>query len=216
MAPHGTEAWKAYLRGSTLYFAAFLGVYLGCNAWAASRAAPLPLHLAVEMRIPFVPSFLWIYLSPLLLWPLQPLRLEAEAIRGLTRRLLLALLLAAPCFLLVPARLGFPRVLPEDPVLAQLYGLLHRVDAPHNLVPSLHVASAALVLLAFRDATPAAWLRFLWMLWLGLIALSALLVHQHHLLDVALGFLLGAALHRGPVFSSSPRRSAPAPSAEAG
>jgi membrane-associated phospholipid phosphatase len=62
------------------------------------------------------------------------------------------------------------------------------VDAPHNLVPSLHISYSALILAALRTPSAPGWVHALLLGWLGLIAVAVVLVHQHHLADVAGGF----------------------------
>ncbi len=191
--PRTREAWKAYALCSLAYLMGSVLFYGGCNALSAGRTRLWSLHASWELDLPFVPSALWIYLSLFLLWPLQPLVLGPREIWRLTGRLFLATLLASLVFLAFPASLGFVRQLPADPLLAALYEWLFRLDHPHNLVPSLHVATSALVLLAFRSSMPR--LQVLWWLWLTLIALSTLLTHQHHLLDVATGLGLALGVH---------------------
>jgi membrane-associated phospholipid phosphatase len=77
---------------------------------------------------------------------------------------------------------------------------------PHNLVPSLHVDASILLIAALWRALPRAWIRAGLVLWGILLCATVVLVHQHHLLDVATGLLLGylcfrlvyrrAAVHR--------------------
>jgi membrane-associated phospholipid phosphatase len=64
------------------------------------------------------------------------------------------------------------------------------VDLPHNLVPSLHVTFSALILFSLIDASVLFAAKLALSAWLILICLSTLLVHQHHLLDVAAGLLV--------------------------
>ena len=42
-------------------------------------------------------------------------------------------------FALFPANLAFERVLPEAEPYRSIFGLMFAVDAPHNLLPSLHI-----------------------------------------------------------------------------
>jgi membrane-associated phospholipid phosphatase len=67
---------------------------------------------------------------------------------------------------------------------------------PHNLVPSLHVAASILLIAALWRALTPVWIRAGLLLWGVLLCASVVLVHQHHLLDVLGGWLLGLAAFR--------------------
>jgi membrane-associated phospholipid phosphatase len=62
----------------------------------------------------------------------------------------------------------------------------------YNLIPSLHVALSTATLAAYGTCR-GAWGRILLAVWGGLIGLSTLLTHQHHVVDVVTGLLLGWA-----------------------
>lgn len=165
----------------------FLPIYLGCNWLTQQREDLLHLYLPAELSIPLVPWAIWPYLSMFLLFCLPLFTLPRERARSEALAAILGLLAAALIWLLLPARLGFERVEPVG--YEAFYGLIFVLDAPHNLVPSLHVIFSTLVVLACgRDAPKTARIG-LW-IWLGCIAASTLLTHQHHLLDVASGFVL--------------------------
>jgi membrane-associated phospholipid phosphatase len=105
---------------------------------------------------------------------------------------------------LIPGRLGFSPALMTG-MLTPLFDLMTAVDTPHNLVPSLHVTFAALILLgcAERASRPLAWI---YRLWLAVMSASTLFVHQHHLLDVATGLGLAAAVRRVFPLDEAPAR----------
>jgi membrane-associated phospholipid phosphatase len=189
----GWERFRRYLLlGLGLNLLFFL-VYGGLNLLTSLRSQRFHLYMDWELRIPFWPEMILGYASLLVLFLLPPFALSAAALNRLARRFVIATLIAAVAFLLFPAQLGFER--PEPPgVYGPVYRLLYALDFPHNLVPSLHVAYSTLTLAALGSVS-SAWLRSLLALWLGVICLSTLLVHQHHLLDVAGGLALGAWLH---------------------
>jgi membrane-associated phospholipid phosphatase len=127
---------------------------------------------------------LWVYLSLFVLFLLPMFCLNLDALVLLARRIACGILLSGVVFLLFPAQLGFARAAQPD----SLFGLIHALDRPHNLVPSLHIVISGLILSALRTGSPS-WLRHLCSVWFILICASVVLVHQHHLLDV-----LGATL----------------------
>ncbi len=186
--------WKTYAYWALWVGVAFFSIYPTCNWLTARRATAYGLYTDWELSLPFIPAFIWVYLSMYVLFLLPPFFLGPAGLRLLGRRLVWATLAAGLAFLLVPGQLGFPRIAPAgDGLLTPLYEQLFAVDLPHNLVPSLHVAFSALILLALIGAAAA--LRWLWWPWLGLICASTLFVHQHHLLDVFAGLALALACH---------------------
>lgn len=189
----GRERFRRYLLlGLGLYLLFFL-VYGGLNLVTSLRAQRLHLYLDWELGIPFWPEMMLGYASLLVLFLLPPFALSPTALTGLARRFVYATLIAAVAFLLFPAELGFER--PEATgSYGTIYRLLYTLDLPHNLVPSLHVTYSTLTLAALGSVS-GPWLRGLLALWLGIICLSTLLVHQHHLLDVTGGLALGVWLH---------------------
>ena len=63
-------------------------------------------------------------------------------------------------------------------------------------MPSLHIACSILLIAAIFGNMSSLWVRFGLILWAILICVSVLLVHQHHLLDVISGLLLGIVTYR--------------------
>lgn len=183
-----------FLLGTLLYLQFFL-VYGGSNRLAALQAERYRFYFDWELAIPFVPQFLYIYLS-LSLFLLLPLRyLRLSQLRPWALSYMWMTFLAGTIFLLLPTEVAQPRHLlaaQSQPLLALLYTL----DGPHNLFPSLHVAYTTLALLMVlgsgrRDG-------WLWpiLLWWSLLLASVLLVHQHHTVDIAAGLLLAAFCYR--------------------
>lgn len=171
----------------------FFAVYPTSNWLTSMRAGLLHLYVPQELSIPFVPEFVWFYLSMYLLFVLPPFFVPADAAPRVGKQLLAGCLACGFLFLLFPAVLGFERALPAQAPYRQIFQAIHDVDAPHNLVPSLHVVFSAVIALAcasFAVPLVGALLRA----WLVLIVLSTLLVHQHHLIDVVSALLLVAAL----------------------
>src|SRR5262249_48129532 len=97
-------------------------------------------------------------------------------------------------FLLIPAQLGYPP--PRDlGAFPHLFGLVDRLNLTYDLVPSLPVALSTLCIAAFAATANQVGKLVLW-IWAGAIAVSGLLMHQHHLIDVVAGIILGLAAYR--------------------
>ncbi|WP_247718714.1 phosphatase PAP2 family protein [Morganella morganii] len=163
------------------------------NAYTAGRASLYSLWFPAELHIPFVPGFIWVYCSFYLIILMPVLFLPRREHRQLALTFIVMTLLGGVIFFLFPAQLGFVRQVPESPLYQTMYTTLFALDHPHNLVPSLHVAwSCAAVLAVIRHTGRGLTLFFL--LWLVLIVLSVLLVHQHHVADVVTGLLLAVTV----------------------
>ena len=184
----------------TVALALLFAVTYGTTNWlAAQRAVFYRLYFDWELAIPFVPWMIYPYLTVngFLLLPL--FLLDRAGIRRFARAFALTTVLAAVCHLLFPAVPGWPRPLEvrDYPVFAVLY----KLDRPHNLVPSLHVAYSTLAWLAVWRSSARAGVRAATAVWLALLIASALLTHQHHLADIAAGLLLAIAI--GLIFLSA-------------
>lgn len=188
-APQRAEA-VLYLRLTLLLSALFVLVYGGLNAYTARRTDVYQIYFEWELSLPLVAPLILVYLSlgPLLLLPL--FYLDGSALKRLALRLGAAIVLAAGVFLILPGRLGFAREA-EFGVFAPLFDIVHALDAPHNVFPSLHIALSALTLAAlypYHGRIARAGLG----LWLAAMCVSVVLVHQHHVADVAGGLALAA------------------------
>jgi len=186
--------WRTYVRWAGLNLLAFGVLYPLVNWLTGVRATTFGLYLDAERSVPFLAAWIWAYLSINLLFLLPPLFMRAADMPLLGRRMLVATVSGCVVFLLLPARLGFERVVPDDGLYGTVFGGLFRADGPHNLVPSLHVTYASLCILSLQAAARGWRPRVAWGGWLVAIMASTVLVHQHHLLDVVSGFALAAVI----------------------
>jgi len=168
----------------------FFLLYSTINWLTQQRDDLLHLYLNTELAIPLLPEAIWVYLSMLLLLCLPLFTLPRERVRNEALAAIFALFTAATIWLLVPAQLGFERLLPIG--YEAIYNVIFTLDAPHNLVPSLHVVFSTLAVLACGQSAPKAIRIGLW-IWLIGIAASTLLTHQHHLLDIVTGLIIAFA-----------------------
>ena len=191
----GIHNLGTYLRAGIPVGVLFALVYYSTNWISARRTDNFHLYFDRELAIPFVPGMIYIYASVLVLVLLPALTLTRDQIHALARAILVTLLIAALVFLLLPADLGFERPA-HVPGYNAVYQALYALEMPHNLVPSLHIASSTLLIAAILKNTASPWARLGLVLWGVLLCASVLLVHQHHLLDVASGLLLGLGTYR--------------------
>ena len=163
-------------------------VYHGADYLTGLHTFRLPLHMEWELKLPFIPALILAYLSLGLVYLPAPFILRSRAeLRVLTWTLFLVTGVAGIGFVLLP---GEPAYAPADPgVWAPLFNLNRQVVLRYNMAPSLHVAMSSVVLAAY--AAHCGWLgKTLLGALAGLIALSTLLTHQHHVVDVVSGLAL--------------------------
>lgn len=185
----------AYALWSTVAGGVFFAIYPTINRFTASRLHTHRCYFEWELDTPFLPQFIWVYLSMYLLFLAPLLWLEPPAIRAVGKQLTAGTLASGALFLLFPASLGFPRVIDDNPSLAWIYQKMFGIDPPHNLVPSLHLVWSGTITMALRENT-GSWGRWIFPAWLTAIAVSTMLVHQHHLADVAGGLAMVAVLRK--------------------
>jgi membrane-associated phospholipid phosphatase len=187
--PSDGSQFRTYLFWAWWAGMAFFAVYPTTNWLTSLRPSPFHLYVLAELDVPFVPQFVWAYLSMYVLFVIPPFVLRASQMPALGKQLIAGTLISGLLFLLLPAELGFVRTVPIDAPYAGIYAAMFGVDRPYNLVPSLHVVFSTAIALACADvASPAA--RAVLLGWLALIAASTIFVHQHHVLDVAAAFVL--------------------------
>jgi protein-tyrosine phosphatase len=169
--------------------ALFLIVYGGSNWITAHRANVGTFYFEWERTIPFVPFFILPYLSIDLFFIAAPFLCRTDReLSILAKRIAVAIFVAGFCFLLFPLRFAFPRP-HAGGWFGALFDWFRGMDAPCNLLPSLH-AALTLILLDIYFRHTRGFVRAATMIWFVLIALSPVLTYQHHLIDIVGGFVL--------------------------
>lgn len=184
------DRMRVFLGRGTLVGLAFFLIYPLSNWITSRRAEPRALFLTAELQLPLVPAFIWVYLSMYALFALPPFFLSVGELRRLATALIGATITAGLIFLLVPARLGFPRVVPDSSTYRRLFSTLFSIDKPFNLMPSLHVVYSTVICAALAERASAS-VKALLYSWLVLLLSSTVLVHQHQLVDIVTGVALG-------------------------
>lgn len=169
----------------------FVLVYGGMDALTARRTFRVPVHFPAELAIPFVPAMTLFYMSIYLLFWTAPFVLRTRReFRALVITLAFAILCGGIGFLLFPADLAFAPPREEDlGIWAALFHFADKLNLTYNLLPSLHVSFAVICVAIFSARAPVVGKVLLWF-WAAMVAISTVLIHQHHLLDVATGWLL--------------------------
>lgn len=169
----------------------FLLIYGWCNWFAAQRTSVPTLFFEWERSIPFVPLMIIPYMSIDLFFVAAPFLCRSNReLATLVKRMATALIVAGVCFTLFPLRFAFARH-PVSGWLGTFFDWFQGIDRPYNLLPSLHIALCVILSELYAKHTRGL-LRYASNLWFVLIAFSAVLTYQHHLMDVVGGFALGA------------------------
>jgi protein-tyrosine phosphatase/membrane-associated phospholipid phosphatase len=181
--------WKA-AKTSALLSLLFLFVY-GTTNWLSSiRQNVGTLYFEWERHIPFVPWMIIPYMSIDLFFVAAPfLCRTGSELRALRNRIAFGILIAGACFLLFPFRFAFDRPAASG-WLGVAFDAFRSMDKPFNLLPSLHITLRTILAATYVRQARGPW-RVLCHLWFSLIGISTVLTYQHHLLDVAAGFILG-------------------------
>ena len=165
-------------------------LYLSTNCIAETFLSHHQLYLECEKDIPQVPGMILFYESYFLLVLLSFILAKSpKRIRALSITMMVSSGIACTIFLLFPGELGFSRTM-NIQGFESIFEAMHRMDKPHNLYPSLHIAFSTISAFALIQQTQHKLIHALIMLWVILISLSVILTHQHHLFDIVTGFVL--------------------------
>jgi membrane-associated phospholipid phosphatase len=199
------KAFIAWPGWKHLYYAcqlAFLNtlwfqfVYFGSDYITAHRKYRVPVHFNWELRIPLVPEMILFYMSIYGLFLMAPFILRTKReIRQLVLAQALSILIAGICFLLFPAELAFSPSQSGNGIISSIFHFADQVNLDYNLLPSLHVTLSLICVIFLTKTANFFWKSILWFWGLG-IAISTVLTHQHHVLDVVTGFILTFATVR--------------------
>jgi len=218
-ADHGSSspflAWPGWrhlrfaLVVGVLWTMMFYAVYGGASFLTAQHSFRLRCDFPFEQIIPFVPAMSLAYLFLLGAMALSPFVIrERRAYLHYALVLTLELLVAGFFFVLLPTRSGFDAPVPQGP-FAGVFRLAHFLNLGHNNLPSIHVAFAVTTARTYASRTREK--RIQWGLagLAGLVVASTVLTHQHHLVDVIMGYFLAVVVE-----SRFPRKRPPQEASE--
>lgn len=187
---------SASLTAALLLAVLFAIVYGGCDYLTGLRTTRLRIDFAFEQKIPFMPGLSPVYSSLYLMFLVMPFVLRGrQQLTSYVRAMSLITCVAGVGFLLIPAKLEFS-VPADQHQLPVSFRIADRLNLTYNLCPSLHVAYAVFHAELLRHHKPK--LTWLFRSWAFSVALAAWLTHQHHLVDLIVGCLVGFC--GGPLF----------------
>jgi protein-tyrosine phosphatase/membrane-associated phospholipid phosphatase len=172
----------------TIILGAFFFLAYGVCNWITSlRPGVGSFYWEWEPGIPFVPALILPYMSLDLFFVGAIFLCRRGELKTHAKRVVTAISIAAMCFLLFPLRFSFIR-----PVTSGFSGFLFdwlKLDQPYNQMPSLHIALCVIVWAPYGRRVHGL-LRYILMGWFILIAASAVLTYQHHMIDILGGAIL--------------------------
>lgn len=197
--------FRGNLALSLVFVLVFCVFYGGADYISGQAETRYQLAFEFERQLPFRPEMALAYLS---ITPLLCLALiifpRPRELFPLAALLSLQIALSALFFVSLPIEEVFPPKVVDGP-WAAIFNLADALNLEHNDLPALHVSLSFSAAIAYRKK-----LRGLpglgFLAWGGIIALSAWLTHQHHLVDIVGGALLAAVM----VFGLYPRFQRPA------
>lgn len=184
-----------YLGYGVLIYLLFAFVYGGTNWLASQRTDLFHFYFDWELGIPFIPSWIYVYLSMSLFIIVPMFVIREHELTSLLWADASVIMVAGSLCLFFPTEAGVIRpavVMGHEAPFALLYFL----DLPYNLFPSLHVSLTTLCMLAlFFPLKGGGWLLPI-LLWWAAMLVSVLFVHQHYLADVLGGLVVGCVCYK--------------------
>lgn len=184
---------KLFLKLGIANIILFLIVYIPTNHF--NHSIYYHPYFSWELSIPFLKWMIIPYHSFNLLFLLPLFLLPRRSMKVLGVSFAISTIIAGISFILFPAQIGFQRLIPEG-FTAPLYKYLFTFDNTTNLVPSLHVTYMILYFVSCVGLFKRKLTQILFGLVSLLIISSTLFTHQHHLLDIITGVLLGVTVYR--------------------
>jgi membrane-associated phospholipid phosphatase len=186
--------FQAVLLAAIMY--ASLGCYLFVLKWRGHDAT-VTTWTPVDEWLPFWPSWVWVYLIPYIVGPVLIGFMTRSTFWWYVRHGLVIVGITLCIFALFPTQTDNAHRGQQvgTGLTAEIYRHMIEIDdPPANAAPSLHVSLTCLLALALVRDFPRRWP--LWLGFVGIVWLSTLVTRQHHLIDVATGALLTAAVVR--------------------
>lgn len=185
--------WRLFILEVAGLSCLWLLVYGGANWIAGLHHYRVKLWSEKELTIPFIPAAAIVYLSLFpMLW-LSPFVLHtADRLRAFGKIIALTIVISGIGFVVFPFEAAYPtqRV---DGLVGGIFHFADFINLRYNMLPSLHVAMATACAYAYGTGNGTA-ARLFWGTWALAIASSTLVTHQHHVIDVVVGGILGLSL----------------------
>ena len=175
----------------------FVLIYGGADYLTGLHDYRVRFHLSIELGIPFVPCMVVFYNSLHVWYSVTPFILRTRReLNAMAAVLISITVFGGLVFLLLPAEDAYPT--PPDEALGVWKTMFRFADCAnlrYNSCPSLHVAWAIVCVDLFASCAKVIGKTVIWAFGIGLM-FSAVLIHQHHVVEVVAGFVLALSATR--------------------
>jgi membrane-associated phospholipid phosphatase len=154
----------------------------------------ISIDTPLDSLIPLLPIFVIPYLSfiPLVFLAIPLLALRDRVVfKAFAWAVFVTQMILNVLYVLVPATVVRPPLEGSDVFSMLLRDLVWGLDEPVNTFPSNHVALSVIAIFALARLSLSKWVTLALQLWLGVICVSTLFVHQHVIPDVIAGAAIG-------------------------
>jgi membrane-associated phospholipid phosphatase len=166
----------------------FAMIYTWTNQQAHLSSFHYQFFFDWELKIPKWPHWIFVYMSLNVLLIMPVFFLDSKEILQIATAFVFCTLVAGLIFYLFPAKVIFERSTEGLPnYLNWIYLRIYAVDLPYNSLPSLHVSFSYLAMRAIVSKAKSFKHRGPFLIWFLLIAVSVVVTHQHHVLDIVAG-----------------------------
>ena len=160
--------------------------YFGIQSFISHNS--INLLTPLDMQIPFIPEFVWVYHSfiPVLIITMLGLIKSKRLFLSTLSALFIAMIILSSFYVFLPAQ--YPRELwqTESGTISEwLVSLTRMIDSPGNCLPSGHNTFAWLLILFVAHSSCAkqySWLKPAFFVWGVLVSISTLVLKQHYIL----------------------------------
>ncbi len=191
----------------------FVTMYIVTYYFSRVINAYIPHHnitTVLDGMIPFIPSFIVIYILSYIQWFFGFLficRESKEVCYEILSAEIIAKFISFVIFVVFPTTMLRAEIMGND-IFSQLTKLIYDIDKPNNLLPSLHcLESWMLFRTAYKLKKPGKWLKPTWFVFAVLVFVSVVCVKQHVIVDIPaaiivseLGIWLARKFNAGNVF----------------
>ena len=179
--------------------AVLLWLALNCSVYFGTRLLPAgtvyhDISSPIDHRIPLVPPMIVVYILAYCTWGINYLLIAREG-GEIAKRVFtgayIAKLICLVCYLAFPTAMVRPEPTGND-VFSALTRLIYRLDAPNNLLPSIHCLESWLCWRGLFGAKRVSrGYKAFSLIFALLVFASTVLVRQHCLIDIPAGVLVG-------------------------
>ena len=155
------------------------------------------LLIGIDEKIPFIPSFIWVYhtMIPVTILTAIFLFQKRDIFLGLIFSFIFASIVMCLFYIFFPSFYPRESFVEISTVSGWLIEMTRSIDAPHNTFPSGHVTFAWLLLFFVnlsQYTRKYSWIKILYFCWAVLVSISTLTLKQHFVVDVVSGIALAA------------------------